>query len=105
MVQYLVKDYNKKYWYVLYSPTDNSIEIGVNLFYSDFIIGEKLHIKTLAGRLISFIPGNTFQMVNLKHSIVYNLQDFYNINNQTQALVESYMSKVKDGHKKTVASK
>lgn len=105
MVECLVKDHNKKHWYVLYSPENNSIEIGVNLFGSDPVIGKKLHIKTLSDRMMYFIPGNTFQDINLKNSITYNLQDFYNTNNQTRALVESYISKVKDVHKESVASK
>ena len=105
MVDYLVKDHNKKHWYVIHFPEKNSIEIGVNLFGSDLVIGKKLHIKTLTDRLIYFIPGNTFQDVDLKNSIIYNLQDFYNINSQTRALVESYISKVKDGHRESVTSK
>ena len=105
MVEYLVEDHNKKHWYVLHFPENNSIEIGVNLFGSELIIGKKLHIKTLTGRLMYFIPGSTFQDIDLKHSISYNLQDFYNINSQTRALVESYISKVKGVHKERVASK
>ena len=105
MVEYLVKDHNKKHWYVLYFPENNSIEIGVNLFGSDLVIGKKLHIKTLTERMIYFIPGNTLQDLDLKNSITYTLQEFYNINNQTKALVESYISKIKDGHKESVVSK
>lgn len=105
MVEYLVKDHNKKHWYVLYFPESNSIEIGVNLFGSDLVIGKKLHIKTLTDRMMYFIPGNTSQDINLKNSMIYNLQDFYNINSQTRALVESYISKVKGVHKENMPSK
>lgn len=93
----LISHHNKKQWYVLNSPSNNSIEIGLNIFNTTPIIGKKFYIKTLTQRYIFIIPEYQPNEFSLTNDFICTLPDFYKANPQTQALVENYIDRVKVG--------
>ncbi|EOW1329789.1 hypothetical protein [Klebsiella aerogenes] len=98
MVESLINSHNKTQWYVLYFPLEDAIEIGVNLFAENPIIGKRLYIRTMTNRQMYFIPEKISSTIDLQSNIACTLYEFYTLTPQTKSLIEDYLTRIKNGH-------
>lgn len=98
MVESLINNHNKTQWYVLYFPIDGAMEIGVNLFGDNPIIGKRLYIRTMTKRQMYFIPEDISGTIDLQSNIACTLYEFYTLTPQTKSLIEDYLTRIKNGH-------
>ncbi|MEQ0263265.1 hypothetical protein ABLV66_00885 [Klebsiella sp. CN_Kp073] len=98
MVESLINNHNKKQWYVLYFPVEGVIEIGVNLFAENPIVGRRLYIRTMTNRQMYIIPENISSTIDLQSNIACTLYEFYTLAPQTKSLIEDYLNRIKNGY-------
>ncbi len=86
---------NQYQWYVLYLPSSNMIELGVNLFGIELTIDKKFYVRTLSERYMYFIPSFIPASIDDSTNIICLLKTFYELNEKTQELVLNYIDAVK----------
>lgn len=96
LIKSLIDDHCRKQWYVIYSPSSNIIEIGINLTNSNPVLGEKFQIKSLSDRYLCFTPETFLDSINIESDLFCTLQDFYVFNKQTKKFVDDYMYRIKN---------
>ena len=95
IVNTLMVEHNQYQWYVLYLPSANTIELGVNLFGIDLTIDKKFYVRTLSERYMYFIPSFIPASIDDSTNIICLLKTFYELNEKTQELVLNYIDAVK----------
>ncbi len=93
-------EHNRYQWYVLYLPSENTIELGVNLFNVDLTIGKKFYVRTLSERSMYFVPSFIPVSIDDSTNIICPLKTFYELSEKTQELVLGYIDAVKHDIKK-----
>jgi len=100
IVNALMVEHNRYQWYVLYLPSENTIELGVNLFNVDLTIGKKFYVRTLSERSMYFVPSFIAVPIDDSTSVICPLKTFYELSEKTQELVLGYIDAVKHDIKK-----
>jgi hypothetical protein len=99
LVENLIAEHNKHQWYVLYSPLEHSLEIGINISKKDILIGNKIVFKCLTGRRIYLIPEYLSKILDSSATLICTVQEFYNIDRHTKTLVDDYLFRIKNNQK------
>lgn len=100
LINKLIEDHHKYQWYVLHIPAEDTLEIGINLYKKDPVIGKKVLIKTLTGRNLNFVPEYITVIKVMESNIICPLQAFYEFNKQTKNLIDSYIASIALGVEK-----
>ncbi|HAT4983937.1 TPA: hypothetical protein I9786_002322 [Serratia marcescens] len=87
----------KKSWYAIYSPSLNSLEIGVNAFDSQPEVGKKFTVRTLSKRAITLVPEAIPGEINDDTELFGQLVMFCEISEKNQIMASNYMEAIKNG--------
>ena len=80
--------------YVLYAPSENTVEICYNIFNVNPVIGKKLYLKTLSNRHIRFTVKNIILLPALNDDFICTLESFYNNSDETKDIIDNYIRKI-----------
>lgn len=95
IVNTLMTEHNRYQWYVMYLPSENTIELCVNLFDVDLTVGKKFYVRTLSARYMYFVPLFIPASIDDSTNILCPLQTFYEFSKETQQQVLNYIDAVK----------
>lgn len=90
----LIKLHKKYPVYVLYAPSENTVEICYNIFNVNPVIGKKLYLKTLSNRHIRFTVKNIILLPALNDDFICTLESFYNNSDETKDIIDNYIRKI-----------
>ncbi|WP_058911237.1 hypothetical protein [Entomohabitans teleogrylli] len=84
------------HWYVVYFPSQDLLEIGINQINVTPRLGSKFYVKTLAGRVLYLTPEYIVHPINDDIDMVCSLNEFYSFSDKTKSLVDNYILAIKD---------
>ncbi|ECG8590444.1 hypothetical protein FNI11_11975 [Salmonella enterica subsp. salamae] len=96
LIESLIDNQHKYPLYILHFSEENKIEIGINLYNLNPIIGKPFYTMTLIGRTVNLIPGPLLPSLDMTQDFICPLSTFYRMNEENRVAVFHYINAIKE---------